>query len=325
MTDLESTTNELSKSPATGFRAWEGFIFACLAGLGYSTANIFLRMVSDQDPAWVSCVKAIPTLVFVIPWLLLRYQKGHRATPSRRLVLLMTAVSIVGHLAGNVVFQWSLGIIGLALAVPVTTGSMILASAVLGWWLLKEQVSNRTIVAILILFAAIVLLSFGSDEATESVLEDPDAAARSLKLATLSVLLVCGSGIGYALFGIVIRHCVQNGMSNPMVLFISSTIGFIVLLIATFISTDASVISNTSPEDLTYMLLAGVCNFQAFACLVVALRLLTVTSVNLLNSSQIAIAAIAGVVFFNEPITTPLVLGVMLTIAGVMTIGSARE
>jgi len=88
VTDLESTTDELSKSPATGFRAWEGFIFACLAGLGYSTANIFLRMVSDQDPAWVSCVKAIPTLVFVIPWLLLRYQKGHRATPSRRLVLL---------------------------------------------------------------------------------------------------------------------------------------------------------------------------------------------------------------------------------------------
>ena len=325
MTDLESTTDELSNSPATGFRAWEGFIFACLAGLGYSTANIFLRMVSDQDPAWVSCVKAIPTLVFVIPWLLLRYQKGHRAPPSRRLVLLMTAVSIVGHLAGNVVFQWSLGIIGLALAVPVTTGSMILASAVLGWWLLKEQVSNRTIVAILILFAAIVLLSFGSDEATESVLEDPDAEARSLKLATLSVLLVCGSGIGYALFGIVIRHCVRNGMSNPMVLFISSTVGFIVLLIATFISADASVISNTSPENLTYMLLAGVCNFQAFACLVVALRLLTVTSVNLLNSSQIAIAAIAGVVFFNEPITTPLVLGVMLTIAGVMTIGSARE
>ena len=325
MTELESTTDELSKSPATGFRAWEGFIFACLAGLGYSTANIFLRMVSDQDPAWVSCVKAIPTLVFVIPWLLLRYQKGHRATPSRRLVLLMMAVSFVGHLAGNVVFQWSLGIIGLALAVQVTTGSMLLASAVLGWWLLKEQVSNRTIVAILILFAAIVLLSFGSDEATESVLEDPDAAARSLKLATLSVLLVCGSGIGYALFGIVIRHCVQNGMSNPMVLFISSTVGFIVLLIATFISADASVISNTSPEDLTYMLLAGVCNFQAFACLVVALRLLTVTSVNLLNSSQIAIAAIAGVVFFNEPITTPLVLGVMLTIAGVMTIGSARE
>ncbi len=325
MTDLESTTDEISKLPATGFRAWEGFIFACLAGLGYSTANIFLRMVSDQDPAWVSCVKAIPTLVFVIPWLLLRYQKGHRTPPSRRLVLLMTAVSIVGHLAGNVVFQWSLGIIGLALAVPVTTGSMILASAVLGWWLLKEQVSNRTIVAILILFAAIVLLSFGSDEATESVLEDPDAEARSLKLATLSVLLVCGSGIGYALFGIVIRHCVQNGMSNPMVLFISSTVGFIVLLIATFISADASVISNTSPENLTYMLLAGVCNFQAFACLVVALRLLTVTSVNLLNSSQIAIAAIAGVVFFNEPITTPLVLGVMLTIAGVMTIGSARE
>ena len=128
MTDLESTTDELSKSPATGFRAWEGFIFACLAGLGYSTANIFLRMVSDQDPAWVSCVKAIPTLVFVIPWLLLRYQKGHRTPPSRRLVLLMTAVSIVGHLAGNVVFQWSLGIIGLALAVPVTTGSMILES-----------------------------------------------------------------------------------------------------------------------------------------------------------------------------------------------------
>ena len=325
MTDLESTTDEISKLPATGFRAWEGFIFACLAGLGYSTANIFLRMVSDQDPAWVSCVKAIPTLVFVIPWLLLRYQKGHRTPPSRRLVLLMTAVSIVGHLAGNVVFQWSLGIIGLALAVPVTTGSMILASAVLGWWLLKEQVSNRTIVAIIILFAAIVLLSFGSDEATESVLEDPDAEARSLKLATLSVLLVCGSGIGYALFGIVIRHCVQTGMSNPMVLFISSTVGFIVLLIATFISADASVISNTSPENLTYMLLAGVCNFQAFACLVVALRLLTVTSVNLLNSSQIAIAAIAGVVFFNEPITTPLVLGVMLTIAGVMTIGSARE
>ena len=185
MNDLDSTSiDELEPQPS-GMRAWEGFICACLAGLGYSTANVFLRMVSDQDPAWVSCVKAIPTLVFVIPWLLLRYRNGHRKPPARRLVLLMVGISIVGHLAGNVVFQWSLGIIGLALAVPVTTGSMILASAVFGWLLLKEQVSQRTVLAILILMGSIVLLSFGSDEATESVLNNAEAVEQSMRLSTL--------------------------------------------------------------------------------------------------------------------------------------------
>jgi drug/metabolite transporter (DMT)-like permease len=70
------------------------------------------------------------------------------------------------------------------------------------------------------------------------------------------------------------------------------------------------------------MLMAGLFNAAAFYALSKSLQMLPVLQYNLLNASQTAFAAVAGVFFFGEPITVALQLGVALTIAGLVLMQS---
>jgi multidrug transporter EmrE-like cation transporter len=44
----------------------------------------------------------------------------------------------------------------------------------------------------------------------------------------------------------------------------------------------------------------------------------------LINASQVAMAAVAGVILFAEPVTASLVIGIALTIAGLMILATRR-
>ena len=59
-------------------------------------------------------------------------------------------------------------------------------------------------------------------------------------------------------------------------------------------------------------------NLIAFVALTKALHLSSVMFVNGLNASQIAMAAIAGVLLFQEPITLAMGAGVLLTVFGLV-------
>ena len=73
------------------------------------------------------------------------------------------------------------------------------------------------------------------------------------------------------------------------------------------------------------MLGAGVFNAIAFLAVTKAFQLISVVYVNSLNASQAAMAAIAGVILFSEPMSLPLAVGVALTIAGLMLIRQREE
>ena len=74
----------------------------------------------------------------------------------------------------------------------------------------------------------------------------------------------------------------------------------------------------TTAWDWGIMLAAGVLNAVAFFALSKALRLVTVVHVNLVNASQVAMAAVAGVAFFDEAWTAALSIGVGLTVLGLL-------
>ena len=71
--------------------------------------------------------------------------------------------------------------------------------------------------------------------------------------------------------------------------------------------------------------LAGVSNAVAFWALTKALQLTGVVYVNALNASQTAMAALAGVFFFQEAITLPLMAGVALTAVGLLLMKRRRK
>ena len=78
------------------------------------------------------------------------------------MLVLTVLAGLCGQLAGNVCFQWSLGVVGIALAVPITLGSMILTGAISGTVVLGDQVTLEMIYASIVLILAICILSLGA-------------------------------------------------------------------------------------------------------------------------------------------------------------------
>ncbi len=307
-----------------------GTLCGLFSAVGYTVANACLRAVSDCDPIWVSAMKAIPTLVMVGPWIAVQACRGRKILPERHVLWLLAMGALIGQLIGNVVFQWSLGVIGLALAVPLTLGTIIWGGALLGRTLLHEPLTMRMLAAVITLIAAIAVLSLGAGDAHRSVARGADA--RPLAGATadgwLVALGVAGamlSGLAYSILGVVIRYGVKGRASLSITLFTVSLLGAVSLGGWSHWRIGWQGMRATSPDDFAMMVAAGIFNAVAFLALTKALQLANLVYVNALNATQATMAAIAGVLIFHEAPSRELAWGVVLTIAGLLMMKQGRR
>ena len=141
----------------------------------------------------------------------------------------------------------------------------------------------------------------------------------------LAIFVVCMAGLVYSVLGAAIRWSRDQGTPMPGILFVSGTVGVVVLGVICLVRPGWDVLLATSSRDLNYMLLAGIFNALAFAALVSAMHLSGLVYINALNASQTAMASIAGVMFFDEALTFPLILGVTLTGIGLLLMKSTRS
>ena len=305
-----------SLKPPVGIVA--GSVCGIIAAILYTGANIALRKCVGMDPFLVSAVKALPTLVALTPFLIWMHSTGQTIATSYAIIPRFIAVSLIGQFVGNAAFQISLGIIGLAASVPITLGTMIIGGAVLGKVMLRERVTLRSVLSIITLIAAVVILSL------------PDATTRPAESASeyplwIGAICAAASGFAYALFGVVVRQALTGGMSAPATMFVSGLVGSISLWIFCWLRLGWDQIGATPSENWPMMVAAGILNFVAFIALSTALKALPVVAVNLINASQVAMAAIAGVILFSEPITLPLIAGILLTFAGLAILAQRRS
>jgi drug/metabolite transporter (DMT)-like permease len=73
------------------------------------------------------------------------------------------------------------------------------------------------------------------------------------------------------------------------------------------------------------MLASGVFNLLGFLLITKGLQLTTLVHANVLNASQVALAAVAGMVLFHEPNNVWLTIGIVLTVVGIFQIGRGKE
>ena len=292
-----------------------GTLCGVVSALGYTAANICLRQVAtDCDPVWVSTIKAVPVAAVASTMVALQIKRGGKVMPPRRDVLLLVLSAVFMQLAGNVAFQWALGEVGLAVAAPLSFGSMLLGAAVLGRALLLEPITPRSAASMLVLIASIALLSFAAEGLGAGSI--PENATRALLLG--GVAAACLSGVGYAAGSVVLRRTVAGGVGLSATLMLMSLTGVVGLGLLSVGRLGIAGIRQTEASDLLVMVGAGVLNAVAFYSLAKALQLLPVVQVNLLSASQVAMAAVAGVLFFGEPASTALVMGVLLTTVGLL-------
>jgi drug/metabolite transporter, DME family len=292
-----------------------GVVASIASSILYTGSNIQLRNAVGADPYLVAAVKAIPTVLFLFPVLAIWYGMGKPVATSYSMLPKFIAVALFGQFVGNAAFSASLEHIGLAIAVPITLMMMILGSALLGRLMLHETVSAEKAIAALILLSAIGVLSLTGKPETTAIL--PDGIAKSVWTG----LAYAGtSGAAFSLYGVVMRQSLQRGLSQPAAMFISGLVGVLSLGGFSYFRLGMDAILEIPASQWTAMTLAGLFNFVAFVGLTTSYRNLPVVAVNLINTSQVAMAATAGVWLFQEKMTLGLVSGITLTIIGLVVL-----
>lgn len=302
-----------------------GTAYCMIAATGYAAANICLRDLAVRcDQIWVVAVKEAVAVAAIGPWLLVQAWRGRLVLPGCRALLALAGVGLLTQLVGNLPLIWAFGVVGLTVALPIAIGVSLAAGALLGRVLLGEGVSIRSAAAIAMLIAAVILLSMSAGRTNESIAASADVATGVLWVA-LGVGAACLAGVVYALVVVVIRRSVTGSVSPTTVVMIITGMGVLSLGPLSLWRHGVTGLLETPTRDFSIMLISGVLNLIAFLALTHGLRRVTVIRANVLGASQIAMCAVAGLTLFHEPASAWLILGVLMTMAGMVMIDRPQE
>ncbi len=310
-----------------------GTTLGLCSAVGYTLANAALRDVSRPDDLdwslWVTFCKAAP--VALVAWTLVAVQavRGRPALAPWATWPRLMAAGALSQLGGNLLFQEALGVLGLALSVPVTFSGIILSGAGLGWLVLGEPVGRRQGVSIGLLIAATAALGAAAPDAADAVIGQSVAGAAADPWAVAgAVAIALSAGCAYGVLGVVIRKTAGEGVGVAGTLAPLSAAGLASLV--AFLGLRAARASGAPPwvdlppDTVLPLAIAGAANATAFFCISAALHRIPIVRSNLLNASQAAMAGVVGVIWFGEPPTLWLLTGAGLTIAGLALLGLRR-
>jgi len=269
---------------------------------------------------WATCNKELVTVVVVGPWLLGQWLRGRCGLGNRRALVALALVGLTTQLGGNLGVQWALGVVGLAVTIPAIFGVMLTASAAMGIFFLRERLSRRSLAAIGLLLVALLFLGFSAGAAGKSI-----SLSSGPPLIAAAVGAACLAGATYALLTITIRRTVTGTTPVAVVVVMITAMGVLSLGPLSIYRLGTQRLLSTPPEHLFWMLAAGALNLVAFLAITKGLELTTVVHVNILNASQVAMAAIAGMMLFGEPPSAWLILGITLTILGIALFGRGGD
>ena len=301
-----------------------GTLLAVVSSFCYTVSIIALRAVTDEGPdwaAWVSCLKAAPTVAvasMVVAW---KTARGTITWPSRRMIFGLLASGTAMQLMGNVGFQWGLSLGGMALTVPLSQASLLISGAVLGVIMIGERVSRRSTAAMFVLITAICLLSIDAENYAQSV-----AGQGGTRLILMTVAMGLIAGVGWGQSGVVIRQAAKSGVSTAATILLLSSTAIVVLGGGVLARQGGDwILQQTSPREFWISMVAGGFTTAAFFFLTAALKHITIVRANMINASQIALTSMAGVLMFDEPMTRWMIIGTTLTIGGLLLMDRPRE
>ncbi len=277
-----------------------------------------------MHPAWVIAVKEMVTVAAVGPFLAWLILRGKLAFCDLRVlaVLLVTGVGV--QLAGNMSVQWAFGTVGLTVSMPTAMGVMLAASAVIGLVWLGERVTRRSVLAILLLIAAISLLAVGTGIAGPSgkmTLENMPGIGTAL----MGVAAAALGGTMFASLAAAVRYAGSRKTPVSVIVFVITGMGVVSCGLLSLNRIGLDGMAATPPDRLAWMIASGVFNLLGFLLITKGLQWTTLVHANVLNASQVALSAVAGMALFHEPNNPFLMAGIVLTLVGIFHIGTGRD
>ncbi|MGQ9573989.1 MAG: EamA family transporter [Thermoguttaceae bacterium] len=288
------------------------------AALGYTAVNICLRVLTvRQDPMWILLVKEAVATAVVGPWFVYQARRGRPVLANARTLAALAAVGLLTHLGGNLPLIWAMSVIGLAITVPATLGVNLVACAALGRLFLREPVTVQSGLAIAAMIASVILLSLGAGQVNQSITASASPPIAPIWIG-LAVVLACFAGVAYGILNLAIRRSATRGISLGLLAFLIPAMGVVGVGPVCLGKHGLARLLATPPADFLLMLLCGALNLVAYLAMLKGLQLTSIIRANVLGASQVAMAALAGLVFFGEAASPSLVAGVCLTVAGMI-------
>ncbi len=296
-----------------------GTTLCVLSAIAYTACNVCLRDVSEQcDPAWINCVQAsVSTAVFGL-YLLWQAACGLPTLPPWKELLALLVVGVITQL-GGVLFVWGMSVVGVAVTATLQTGGMLAISAILGLIVLGERVSWLQVIAIFLITLSVVFLSMGAGSTG-------DTGVKQLPTAKILLGIAAGilAGLAFAVLTVGIRKTVTGNTSPQAIVFLINLMGVVVLGPWSAYQLGIQTLVQTAPRDFAVMLAAGVLNLLAFLLVTKSLQMISVVRFNVINNGlTAALTAIVGIVLLSEPWNSTLLIGILLSIAGIVAISLA--
>ncbi|MCH2202174.1 MAG: DMT family transporter [Fuerstiella sp.] len=309
-----------------------GVALGCTAAVGYSLANLALRRLSDTAwsggsgwEMWVTAIKTLP--MGIAAWILVLRRRVLRqdAFPPLRMLPALAGTALLMQFGGNLSFQMALGYLGLGVTVPLVFACIICTGAILGRTLLGDPITLKIIQAMGVMLVAIVLLSIGTTFGQSDIAVPSQVSSRSSVRILTGIGAGVLSGCSYGAVGVLIRRFLQSELAVESILIVFSTLGGVLLATGAIELSGWQVIQQGTVRDWPILMTAGSANAIGFFAVAHALRVMDVNRLNVINASQNAMCAVGAVVLFDEQLGLPAVIGIVLTIVGLLGLGRRIE
>jgi drug/metabolite transporter (DMT)-like permease len=296
-----------------------GTLFCVASAVAYTAYNVCLRWVSSQcDPTWINCVQSSVSVAVFGAYLLWLAARRRPALPPWIEVAALLTIGLMTQ-AGNILFIWSMSVVGVAVTATIQTGVMLAASAVLGLIVLGERVSWPQVAAIGLITFSVVSFGIGAQSAGEA---SADPLSSSVVLWGLAAAML--AGLAFAVLTVGVRKTVTGNTSPQAVVFLINLMGVVAMGPWCVHHLGLDTLRATDPRDLGVMLAAGGLNLIAFLLVTKSLQTISVVRFNVLNNGlTTALTAAIGIAVFAEAWNAPVLFGILLSLAGILVISQA--
>ena len=331
---------------------WAGIIFTFLSTLFYAVSNVVIRFLAQPehgiDHSWILFYKETIGVSILLPWLLLRWGQGRFRHISKRLILLIIIAAIVCQLIGAPLHVLGLAVVGLIITTPLVQSATLLGVAMIGYFIFGESLSRGRKIAIAVLIVAMTVLSIG-----RAMIADPQDESVETVSAGLFLLVAAGvtvAGIAYAVYIVMMRYMIRQhwqdensvGLSFkfrhwighnyekkpgvklyspfPVTLAAAIVLGIGMIIFGTMIYSKQGIAGFYNVDGWVWqvILISGTCNLVGFFFQLQGLRMTSAVQAALIAVSQMLLLSLVGYLFFEEAINAVVMVGLGLTVYGVI-------
>ena len=306
---------------------------------------------------WILFYKELIGVTIVLPWLILRFFQGRYRHTSKRLLLFVALAAVLCELVGARLHVLGFAVIGLVVAVPLVQSSTLLGTAFFGRLFLGDPLSKKRMVAIAVLITSVILLSIGKEATAVLPAEStvPDTARQDAGLFFLVAAGTVVAGIAYSIYIVTLRYAIRKYWDDsgsvwlslqfthwagydiprqrdlqaeertyspfPVTLMLCTVlvVGVVTFGLCLFFSGRGTLSFVDVPAVAWRIIpIAGVANMIGLHFQIQGLRMTSAVQASLIAVGQIVVLSFIGFFFFNEPVNVLVVLGLILTLSGVV-------